>query len=188
MTTDFLLMLEEEVERISAELPSDEVLANISELAKRQVQLENLVTRLEELQNKTKESLKNISERSLPAAILEAGLTEFKLEDGTKVSVKKAYYPSVKEENKHEAFSWLVDNGYDIIKNEVKVSFTKGESAKAAEALAAIRGLGFQPVANESIHWQTFRAWAKEVMEKGIVIPESINVYVVDQASIKRSK
>ena len=188
MTTDFLLMLEQEVERTAAELPSDEDLANISELANRQIKLENLLVRLEQLHEKTKENLKRISERALPEAILSTGLSEFKLEDGTKVTVKKAYYPSVKEENKHEAYSWLVANGYDIIKNEVKVSFTKGESAKAAEALAAIKSLGFQPVANETIHWQTFRAWAKDVAEKGIQLPDSINLYIVDQASIKRSK
>lgn len=188
MSVDYLAMLEQEAQKLSQELPSDEDLKNIAELAERQIRLENLITRLEDLTEKTKENLKIVSQKHLPNALTNIGLSEFRLEDGTKVSVTKKYYPGIKEEDRAEAYSWLVENGHDIIKNEVKVSFSKGQSAKAQEAFNALAELGFDPSKGESIHWQTFRAWAKEVSTKGLPVSDLINIHVVDESTVKRVK
>lgn len=181
----FIDMLEAEVERIESDIPSDEELANISELANRQLYLESLLQRLEKAQELVKEHHVKVSERYLPDALASAGVTAFTLEDGRKVSVKKIYLPSVLEENKESAYEWMVDNGHDIIKNEVVVSFTKGQSDEATELIQQIREIGYEPNRKETIHWQTFRAWAKEQMELGTELPSTITIHVKNQSTVK---
>ena len=186
MTVDFLSMLEQEVERVQAEIPDDNVLANIASLAERQLHLEDTKKRLAELAQKVEDTHKDISERQLPNALASAGVTEFKLTDGSVVSVKKNYFPSVAPENQQEAYAWMVEAGHDIIKNKVELKFTKGESTLADEVVQRLEDLGYKPERKEEIHWQTFRAWAKEVMEKGVAIPETIKIHIVDKTTVKR--
>jgi hypothetical protein len=184
----FIDILEAEVNRIESDIPTDEELKNISELANRQVYLESLVTRLNQALQKVNEHLTSVSERYLPDAMASAGLSAFTLEDGRKINIKKIYLPSVTEENKEAAYQWMVDNGHDIIKNEVIVSFPKGHSSEASEAIHVLKVNGFDPTQKESIHWQTFRAWAKEVMEKGEQIPDTIKIHVVNKSTVKSEK
>lgn len=185
---DFLAMLEQEAELLQQALPSDETLSNIADQVKRYEKLVAMAAKLEEWSSKVNAAIVSIIERTLPDAILETGITEFKLEDGTIVSVKKDYYPSVKDANKEDAYRWLSENGHDIIKKEVKASFSKGQGAQADEAYDALINLGFNAVKGENIHFQTFRAWAKEVSESATPIPETINIHIVNKAVIKRRK
>lgn len=186
MSVDFLELLEQEVERVQAEIPDDDTLSNISALAERQLRLEDMKKRLLNIGEKIDTAHKDVSERMLPNALASAGMSEFKLTDGSVISVKKNYFPNIEEDNKEQAYAWMIDNGHDIIKNEVVVKLPKGKSEEAKEVANAIRELGFTPEQKESIHWQTFRAWAKEVMEKGISFPETIKIHTIDKATIKR--
>ena len=188
MSVDFLEMLEKEVERAKADIPDDSILTNIAALADRQLRLESMQEKLQELSKQVTEAHREVSERYLPNALASAGVTEFKLVDGSVISVKKGYFPSIEAEHQAEAFAWMVDHGHDIIKNEVIVKLPKGKSEEAKEVVTAIRDLGFTPEQKEGIHWQTFRAWAKEVMEKGAEIPDIIKIHTIDKATVKRLK
>lgn len=186
MSLDFIAQLEAEVAKQESVIPNSEQLTDVAELAYQQIQLENLTVKINDLAGKVSDALKLIKEKKLPDAIHSLGLSEFKLEDGTKISVSKVYFPSIKDEDKAEAYAWLVSTGHDIVKSEVKVAFAKGRTQDAEEAFSALASLGMMPTKSETIHWQTFRGWAKEVMEKGLPVPETINIHITDQAKIKR--
>lgn len=188
MSLDFLQMLEKEVTRLQSEIPNSDVMANISDLANRQIQLEDLKAKLAELGEKINDAHREVSEKMLPEALASAGVREFKLNDGAVVSVKKNYFPSIEDTNKTVAYNWLVQNGHDIIKNEVSVKLPKGKTEEAQEISNALRQMGFTPEQKETIHWQTFRAWAKEAMEKGFNPPECIKIHIVDKSTVKLPK
>ena len=58
----------------------------------------------------------------------EMGLSELKLQDGSHLKVSTSYKAHITEANKEAAYNWLRNNGLgDIIKNEISVSFGRGE-------------------------------------------------------------
>lgn len=185
---DFLNILESEADKLSTEIPDDESFKDIATLAYMQIDCEKLISKLEDTLERAKNKLKEISQRRLPDAMLNNGLSEFKLDDGSKISVKKLYLPHIKEENKEEAYNWLISSGNDIIKNNIELTFSKGNSEEAKKALNLLKDNGYAPVSKENIHWQTFRAWAKDALEKGVEIPEIIDIHIIDEAKIKIAK
>ena len=67
----------------------------------------------------------------------ELNLSKIDLEDGSSISVSKYYSASIPREKQEEAFNWLVDNEHgDLIKNQVSVSFVRGEETKAQKFAA----------------------------------------------------
>ena len=77
----------------------------------------------------------------------EMGLSQLKLMDGSMIDVKPFYNATITVANRELAFNWLLQNGLgDIIKNEMVVSFGRGEDNKAAEyaELAKSQGLNLR--------------------------------------------
>lgn len=186
---EFLNFLEQDVKEIQEELSVDEAtLEDISRLVNLQIKLEDTVSKLEDLTKQTKSKLRLISEGLIPSKFEELGLSEFKLDNGYKVSTKLAYYPNIKQENTEAAHQWLVDNGHDIIKNDVTLKFTKGEQEHVNTVMQFLKEMGYSPENKSSIHAQTLKAWAKKMLESGEDIPDTIDVHTVTETKIKRTK
>jgi hypothetical protein len=117
-------------------------------------------------------------------------LSEFKLEDGSQVTIKPTYGASIKVEDRPQAYEWLRENGYDdIIKNTVTCAFGRGEDDNASAFTALAEKEGFIPTQKEEIHTSTLRAFIKERVENGDEFPsELFGAYVGQRAVIKRSK
>lgn len=116
-----------------------------------------------------------LSEENIPAAMAELGLQSVQLSNGDKVSVVKTLFASISADARPEAHAWLREHGHgDLIKTEVKANFGRGEEKKAAKAAEAIRKLGVDPSANESVHPQTLKAWVREQMAVGAPIPSEL--------------
>ena len=100
-------------------------------------------------------------------------LEDFKLEDGSKITVKDDVKAHISEENKPIAHGWLRENDYDgIIKTEVTVNFGKGESADAERAREALIAAGFTDAEiNDSVHHSTLKSFVKERLVAGDNIP-----------------
>jgi hypothetical protein len=102
----------------------------------------------------------------------ELGMEEFKLKDGSNISVKNVVMASISEDNKPDAFKWLEDNDFDgIIKTKVLSSFGKGEMEDAKEALDTLQKAGFEATMDRSVHAQTLKAFVRERLEVGDNIP-----------------
>ena len=125
-------------ESVSEELSSvnETGLSQVSKLAQMQLRLQQKVTSLESELKSAKQSVREIAEDQLPAAMAEHNITELKLEDGSSITVKTFYSASIPKDRSNEAFKWLVDNNFgDLIKNQVSTNFVRGQE-ELAEQLA----------------------------------------------------
>ena len=89
---------------------------------------EDEIANLEEQLKAKKAEADDISSRVIPELLAEQGLSEIKLADGSKVTVKKEFRCTLPkdEDRRVAAYKWLRDQGLgDIIKNNVFVTFGK---------------------------------------------------------------
>ena len=127
----------------------------------------------EQLKNKKAEA-DDISSRVIPELLAEQGLSEIKLADGSKVSVKKEYRCTLPKDETRRAqcYQWLRDQGLgDIIKNNIFVTFGKGEDDKAKQLLDLAQNNGFEPQQKSDVAWMTLTALFRERIESGLICP-----------------
>lgn len=168
--------------------PGDDSLKVVAELATRQVSLEREIEDLEaQLKEKT-EALKQVQEKDLPEALAECGLSEIKLVDGSKVTVKPYYQANPPKERYDEAMQWLRDNGHgDLIKNDVTVSFAKGQDKDAEDFKDFLSRNGTSYTDKTGVHAMTFKAFVREQVETGQNLPfDLLGVYIGQKATIKK--
>jgi uncharacterized small protein (DUF1192 family) len=167
---------------------SDESLTVVAELANRQLVLEKEVEDLEAQLKEKKEALTQVAEKDLPEALAECGLSEIKLLDGSKVTVKPYYQANPPKEKYDEAMAWLRDNGHgDLIKNDVTVSFGKGEDNRAEDFKVFLRDNGTSYTDKTGVHPMTFKAFVREQVETGQNLPfDLLGIYIGQKASIKK--
>ncbi len=105
--------------------------------------LEDEISNAEKSVSKLKEQAKQLSQFEIPTMMEEMHITKLKLKDGESVEIK-IYGASIPQENQEAAFTWLRDNDLgDIIKNDITVTFGRGEDNKASEyaTLHKVRGM-----------------------------------------------
>lgn len=123
-------------------------------------QLKDLARRRTELETKT-----------IPDALMEAGVRELTTLEGLKVSTK-FFVGSIPHDRKEQAYQWLEAHGAaSIIKRNVSLKLDKGSDALAEKAADALRQLGLDPKVSLEIHPQTFMSYAREQIGKGVVLP-----------------
>ena len=116
----------------------------------------------------------NISSRVIPELLQEQGLQEIKLADGSKVSVKKEFRATLPKDDlrRESAYQWLRDQGLgDIIKNNVTVSFGRGEDNKANQLMDLAVANGFTPQQKSDVAWNTLTALYEERVKAGLDMP-----------------
>ena len=158
----------EAINTLAVEATDGEV-RRIAELANKQLELERGVAELEDQLKAKKEQLRVVQEHDLPDALAEAGVSEIRLADGSRVKAEPFVTAHITKAKAEEAHTWLVDNGFgDIIKREVTAKFGKSDWKIAVEALQA-RGIKIET--KEAVHHSTLKAFAKEQMEQGTDLP-----------------
>ena len=135
----------------------------------------------QEIQNKEaeikslKEQEKTFSNVVIPKLMTDMNLKTLKLADGSEVSVKEIYSATIKADKKAEAHEWLRKNGLgDIIKNNIIVTFGKGEENKAMTYVTLARGQGYEPTQEEKVHPATLKVILEEWKNKGNEVPSDI--------------
>ena len=168
MTIDFEKDRMQSVEQIdSAKRLSDKVL----ELK----DLEDEIANAEQSVKKLKEKAKQVSTVEIPAMMDEMQITKLKLKDGESVEIKKIYGAYISPDQQEAAFTWLRNNGLgDIIKNDITVTFGKGEDNKAAEYAVLAKGQGYEPVQKIGVHPQTLKAMVRERLEANQDVPSDL--------------
>lgn len=182
-------MLEEEMLADSA-ASAPNGLGKISELAEAYTELDEEIKDAETRLKILKERARDIAEKQLPDAMAEVGVAKFTLTDGSEVTVKPYYSAKITDEKREECFTWLQDNGHEaLIKEEVVLTFNRGEHEKAEEFKAQLEEQGMDFSGKMGVHSQTLTAFVKEQVESGAEFPlELFNVYIGQIAKIKRSK
>ncbi len=148
-----------------------------------------MLLRYEEWAAKKRERVQELTETVIPNLFHELGIGQFKLDDDTVIEVSKKYYASIKSENQLEAFSWLrKQNHGDLIKNEVKIEFGKGDDKLARKFLTDLKRRAKPPsfTQREFVHPQTLGAFVREQHEAGAALPmELLGAHIADVAKVK---
>ena len=153
-------------------------------------QKEDEIAAIEEQLKTKKAEADDISSRVIPELLAEQGLTELKLQDGSKVSVKKEFRATLPKDDirREAAYKWLRDQGLgDIIKNNVFVTFGKGEDDKAKQLLDLAVANGFDPQQKSDVSWNTLTALFRERIESGLDMPSEVfSTWIKDKTKITR--
>ena len=151
---------------------------------------EDEIAALEDQLKKKKEEADDIGSRVIPELLAEQGLSEIKLADGSKVSVKKEYRCTLPKDETRRAqcYQWLRDQGLgDIIKNNIFVTFGKGEDDKAKQLLDLAQNNGFEPQQKSDVAWMTLTALFRERIESGLDMPSDVfSTWIKDKTKITR--
>ena len=163
--------------------------ANPQDLASKVQELKDLedeIANAEAGVKKLKEKAKVISQFDIPSMMDQMNIKKLKLKDGETVEVSNFYSASITDEA--AAFNWLRENGRgDIIKNEITVTFGRGEDNKASDYANLARGQGFEPIQKVGVNPQTLKATLRERVESGSNLPsEHFKTFVGNQTKIKR--
>ena len=153
-------------------------------------QKEDEIANLEEQLKNKKAEADDIGSRVIPELLAEQGLSEIKLADGSKVAVKKEFRCTLpKDEVKRElAYKWLRNEKLgDIIKNNVFVTFGKGEDNKAQQLLDLAADNGFEPQQKSDVAWNTLTALYQERIQAGLDMPsDCFSLWIKDKTKINR--
>ena len=150
--------------------------------------LEDQVKASEEHTKTLKEKARELSQIVIPQMMKEMNITKLKLKDGASIEVKPFYGAHIPANKQEEAFNWLRNNGLgDIIKNDVTVTFGRGEDNKAMAYATLAKGQGYEPVQKIGVHAQTLKAVVRERTESGQEMPADLfNPFVGNQTKITR--
>ena len=167
-------------------------LESVAELLREQLKLEELIESMEETVKINKEALRKLSGEIIPEKMAELGMTATEMYDGSKVQVVEDIYVSIpKDLSKSKAcYEWLDDNGLgDIIKNQVGMSFGKGEGNKAKHLEESIKEMGLIPEVKVSVHPSTLKATIRKWHEEGKSVPDNtFSLFIGQKTKITKKK
>ena len=185
-------LFEETTEKKVTKLDDNE-LKTLSENITRFLRIGGMIGNTEERLRKLKEQYRQLSEEDLPQKMTELGMQDLRLEDGSRITIDMFYATRINKNNRDAAHAWLREQGHgDIIKNQVSVSFGKGEDDTALETMALLKEFlqkdGNTPTQKESVHPSTLKAFVKERIESGdnAFTPDTQKLFSVYQG--KRTK
>jgi len=152
--------------------------------------LEKQIETAEEHAKNLKTMYDKISSEVIPNVLAEQGLKSLKLADGTVLEVNKKYSCTVPKDpaKKEAAYKWLREQGLgDLIKNEVAVTFGRGEDNKAEELLGLAASKGFEPQQKSKVEPMTLKALYRERVEAGLDMPSDLfHLFVKDETKLSR--
>jgi len=180
-------LMEEDSKNISF---TDEDIHQLSNLAQQQVFLEQQVKSAEESLAALKDDLRKIQTIAIPDLMLAFGMEKFTLSNGASIEVKDDVTCSIKATNIEDAVEFLNSIGVgDVVKNETKVSFGKGENEKALELMNYLASNQHKFSSKKSVHPSTLKAMVKEQQKKGVEFPEEFfSIFPLRKTKIKLPK
>lgn len=160
------------LEHVAAPTSAGGDLAQLTNLAEQQAQLEADIAKLEAALNEKREELRAVAERAVPELMDALNLAEFRTASGLKIEVSETIRASIPQATAPRAFAWLRAQGHGaLIKRAIAMTFGKGED-EAADALAKrLEGEGFDVEDKASVHPSTLSAFVREKLRDGAELP-----------------
>ena len=182
--------IRDEMVKDSKDLLDSVEVTNLADECQKLKDTEDMIKSAEQHLKDLKTKADDIGSRVIPELLAEQGLTSLKLADGSSVSVKKEYRCTLpKDDSKREqCYKWLRDNQLgDIIKNNVSVTFGRGEDDKAKQLLDLAVANGFDPQQKSDVSWNTLTALFRERIESGLDMPSEVfSTWIKDKTKITR--
>ena len=134
-----------------------------------------------------KSAKQKLTVENIPALMDQMGVERLDV-DGLTVERKMIVSASIPTDRRDEAFSWLRENGLDdIIKNDITVSFGKGEDNVAGDVVGLLQERGFDPVTKTQVHPSTLKAFVKErIMDGKPIDLDMFGAFIANTAQIRR--
>ncbi len=163
---------------------------NLSSLVIELQKLEDEIKLEEEILKNKKEKADKISNIAIPEIMDALKMKTMKLADGSAIEVKEIYSATIPLDKREGAYNWLREHGLgDLIKNEITVSFGRGEDNKASEYADLAKGNGFEPTQKLKVEPMTLKALFRERSENNEELPsEHFNLFKGNKTKITRSK
>jgi len=162
---------------------------SLSDLVKHLRDKNEQIAQTEDYLKQLKAEKQRIATEQIPMLMDEMGIERVDV-DGATVQLKPFVSASIPADRRQEAFAWLREHGLDdIIKNDVIVSFGRGEDNVAGDVMYDLEQKGFHPEKKTHVHSMTLKAFVKERVEKGLPIDlDMFGAYVARTADVKRNK
>lgn len=159
----------------------------LSSLVRQLNSIQQQIDEAEEHLKALKQDKQRISFEQIPMLMDEMGIERVDV-DGATVQLKPFVSASIPADRKQDAFNWLREHGLDdIIKNDIIVSFGRGQDNAAGDVMYDLEQKGFHPEQKTHIHSMTLKAFVKERVEKGLPIDlDMFGAYVARTADVKR--
>jgi hypothetical protein len=172
---------------------TDAQLASISELMEREDRLQHQLETQEALEADLRGQLQELRTKHLPEAMMAAGVDRFRCAStGTeaRLTFECAGGLGEDEQERERKLDLLIANGADeIVKTEVTAAFNKDEYHRAMALLGELQRRGLPTILKRNIHPMTLKAWVKERVAGGAVLPlDDIGLWYGQIAKIKRPK
>ena len=154
-----------DLEEAVKDLPPDESLQGIAQLANRLESYEELLLRVAAVAADIQSKRSKISDSLLPEAMVGAGLQSFTMESGKKVNLKSEVYAEFpKNEAKRQVvIKYLVEQGVGaLVRTTIELNFGRDEAEFALAARELLDKNQINYGLTETVHPQTFKAWVKE--------------------------
>jgi len=166
-----------------------EDLDEIGQLIQKQLDLESALMKAEALMATINAQLLRVRSIELPDMMDQMKIPSFVYKT-VEIKVSPFYSAKIPEDREEEALTWLDDNNHsDIIKNDLSLSFKRGEDDKASDIEDLLIEKGYIPNRRMYVHHSTLKAFVKEMVESGQPIPhELFGIFVGKIAKIKQLK
>lgn len=139
-------------------------LARLVDLVSSYKILETEIADLEARVAEKKKAFQAVAQEEIPALLNQAGLSEIKLSSGEKVQVSEGVNVSIAD--KGAFFDWLKNRGEDgIVK--MSLDFERMDPAAREALFAHLYAQGLKFAADETVHGQTLKKYAKELLGIG---------------------
>lgn len=143
-------------------------LADVSALARKQLELEAAVARAEATLKAAKQDLRKIAEGELPAALKAAGIPSFELDNGMTVSYKEDLKVSVPAARKAAVIKKMKEWGYEgNVSNKLTVDLGKGNDNAVKALKAAAEEMGVEVIVTEDIPTGTVKKALRSRIAEG---------------------
>ena len=143
----------------------------IGQLCQKLLDTQKDLQRTEEQSKELKKVEKELSEISIPEAMREAGMDDFKCSEeygGARVKVADFITARIKASTQDEALDWLRENGAGhMIKNTVSVDFDTNEDTEAQNLVEDLQQRNMDCKQKQGVNTQTLSAYVREEFRNG---------------------
>lgn len=169
--------------------PSVEALELLRTMANQLRELLTTAAEAQEAADVANAALSKYQMFTMPEAMEQAGLTEFKLDDGAKLAVKPDLKVGISEANRAAAHAWLRAHGHgSVIKTILEIDVRTLSEIKLEALEKKIVAAGVDPEHKESVHNATLKSLVKEILEAGTTLPPAFSVHQFKKAELKEPK
>lgn len=167
---------------------NEDTLQRLSRLAASAKNAASEVASLEAALEAAKKQLTDLTEREIPSIMDEVGMADFRLSNGTRITVREEVRASIPAARKDEAIAWLDQHDLSgMVKRTFTIAFNRDEETWANKFEADLRKRKKEVRLKKEykVEPMTLKAWASSSLKEGLDVPADLfGVFIQRRAKI----